>query len=555
MTTDDSVAGEFGSFGLAPAVLRALTDAGYPSPTPIQAQTIVPLLEGRDVLGQAQTGTGKTAAFALPLLSRLEVNGRNPRSPQVLVLTPTRELAMQVAKSFAKYATHLHGVRVLPVYGGQDYATQLKQLARGVDVVVGTPGRIMDHMRRGTLQLDGLRTLVLDEADEMLRMGFIDDVEHILRQTPPQRQLGLFSATLPREVQRIARNHQKDPLEVRLESRSSGAAAVRQRAWMVAGTHKLDALTRILETEPQDAVIVFVRTKAATAELAERLTARGFDAAAINGDLAQQQRERLIANLRDGKLHILVATDVAARGLDVDRVSLVVNFDIPHDTEAYVHRIGRTGRAGRSGDAVLFVAPRERHTLRNIERATGQRIELMELPSNEAVKDVRIKRFFDTLSRTLADQDLSDLVAIMERYQREHDADPLHMAAALVHQANAGGRMLARPAPTVPAAVVPAAPAHTRERKAPKRRSRNKPGDVEVFRVEVGRDHGAGPGNIVGALINEAGVTRQYVGRVEISAEHSTVELPVGMPREIFQHLRNVWVAGRRLEISRVSAG
>jgi ATP-dependent RNA helicase DeaD len=554
MTTEISAELSFGTLGLVPAVMRALDDAGYARPTPIQARTIPSLLQGRDVLGQAQTGTGKTAAFALPLLSRIDVK---MLQPQVLVLTPTRELAMQVAAAFQKYAAHMPELNVLPVYGGQDYARQLKMLARGVHVVVGTPGRIMDHMRRGSLKLSGLRTVVLDEADEMLRMGFIDDVELILGQTPPGRQLALFSATLPREVQRIARTYQSDPVEVRLESRSSAATAVRQRVWMVAGTHKLDALTRILEAETFDAAIVFVRTKVATVELAERLGGRGFDAAAINGDLAQQQRERLIANLRAGKLNILVATDVAARGLDVERVTLVVNYDMPPDAEAYVHRIGRTGRAGRSGDAVLFAAPRERHMLRSIERATGQPIEVMSLPSNQALQEVRVQRFFDALSTTLKDQDLTELMALMERYQTEHDVDPLRMAAALAHQIGGGVRHIARaqsaaPTPDESPRPIPRVPRE--KRKSSRRQGSVQAADLEVFRLEVGRDHGAGPGNIVGALINEAGITRNYVGRVEMAAEHSTVELPVGMPREIFAHLRNVWVAGRRLNISRVAA-
>jgi ATP-dependent RNA helicase DeaD len=580
----------FAALGLTDAILKTLERVGYEVPTPIQARTIPPLLEGRDVLGQAQTGTGKTAAFALPLLSRIDT-GR--RSPQVLVLTPTRELAIQVAEAFQSYAAGLDDLHVLPIYGGQSYGIQLKRLERGVQVVVGTPGRVMDHLRRGTLDLQALQALVLDEADEMLRMGFIDDVEWILEHTPPERQMALFSATLPAEVRRIAHRHLRTPVEVRLEERATSAASVRQRVWIVAGTSKLDALTRILEVEPFAAMIVFVRTRNATSDLAERLCARGFDAAAIHGDIPQGQRERLIANLRSGALDILVATDVAARGLDVERVSHVVNFDVPYDTEAYVHRIGRTGRAGRSGEAILFVAQRERHMLRTIERTTGHRIEPMDLPSRETINNVRVARFFDGLSRTLAEADLTDLTELMARYQREHDVDPLRMAAALAHQGQHGQSLsreapappkrqpqpaspappddaaAERPRPERPRPERPAKPSRSgreqaerphraasgrhADEPAPRRQRRSDEAvEVELFRVEVGRDHGAEPRHIVGAIANEAGVDPRYIGRIEIGDEHSTVELPVGMPKPVFDHLRTVWVAGRRLNISRV---
>jgi ATP-dependent RNA helicase DeaD len=572
----------FADLGLAKPVLKALEEVGYEIPTPIQARTIPPLLEGRDLLGQAQTGTGKTAAFALPLLSRIDVE---QRSPQVLVLAPTRELAIQVAEAFQRYAAKLPNLHVLPIYGGQDYGVQLRMLARGVHVVVGTPGRVMDHMRRGTLDLGGLRALVLDEADEMLRMGFIDDVEWILGQTPPDRLLALFSATLPAEVQRIARSHLNAPVEIRLESRVRTAASVRQRVWLVAGTHKLDALTRILEVENFEAMIVFVRTRNATVELAERLCARGFNADGIHGDIPQRQRERIIANLKSGELDILVATDVAARGLDVDRISHVVNFDIPYDTEAYIHRIGRTGRAGRTGDAILFAAPRERNMLRSIERATGQVIELMELPSHEAINTVRVQRFFTALTRTLAEEDLADLVALMERYQQEHGVDPLLMAAALAHQTKGGSPLLLKPRQAerparprddrAPASEtrrrpredrIDAEPAQRAERprrgfddggdsdagarRAP-RRPRPGDEDLEVFRIEVGRSHGVEPRNILGAIANEAGLDAKHIGRIQLFDEHSTVELPSGMPKTVFEHLKRVWVSGQQLRISR----
>jgi ATP-dependent RNA helicase DeaD len=578
MTTPPVNEPSFASLGLAAAVLETLERVGYETPTPIQARTIPPLLAGRDVLGQAQTGTGKTAAFALPLLSRIRVE---QRAPQVLVLAPTRELAIQVAEAFQRYATGLDNLHVLPIYGGQDYSVQLKMLNRGVHVVVGTPGRVMDHLRRGTLDLTALQTLVLDEADEMLRMGFIDDVEWILKHTPAERQMALFSATLPAEVRRIARSHMQTPVEVRLEERTTTAASVRQRVWIVAGTHKLDALTRILEVETFDAMIVFVRTKHATSDLAERLCARGFDAAAIHGDIHQSQRERLIANLRSGALDILVATDVAARGLDVERVSHVINFDIPYDTEAYVHRIGRTGRAGRSGEAILFVAQRERHMLRTIERATGQAIEVMDLPSHETINNVRVARFFESLTQTLAGEDLTDLAELMARYQREHAVDPLLMAAALAHQAQRGAPLLQKPRERersererterertererterggTERARGDSRPA--REANAPRRqpnrqkdREHDDPADSELFRVEVGRSHGVEPRNIVGAIANEAGVDPRYIGKIEINDDYSTVELPVGMPKPVFEHLKSVWVAGRRLGISRVGA-
>jgi len=563
----------FADLGLAAPVLAALEAVGYETPTPIQARTIPPLLAGRDLLGQAQTGTGKTAAFALPLLSRIDIERQEP---QVLVLTPTRELAIQVAEAFQRYAACLPNLHVLPIYGGQDYSVQLRMLKRGVHVVVGTPGRVMDHMRRGSLVLDALQTLVLDEADEMLRMGFIDDVEWILQQTPPERQLALFSATMPSEVQRIARSHLQAPEEIRLESRSAAAASVRQRVWMVAGTHKLDALTRILEVEPFDAMIVFVRTRNATVELAERLCARGFDAEAIHGDIPQRNRERIIANLRNGSLDILVATDVAARGLDVERISHVVNFDIPYDAEAYVHRIGRTGRAGRSGEAILFAAPRERHMLRTIERATGRGIEPMDLPSPEAINTVRVQRFFDALTHTLAEENLTDLIALLERYQLEHGAEPLHMAAALAHQVKGGSPLLVKTRRSAAANETgrsvsnDPAPSDSRARKSgPDRRAarrldepapmaqraprqpRAEDADMELYRIEVGSAHGAEPRNIVGAIVNEAGLESRHVGRVELHDDYSLVQLPKGMPKPVFEHLKKVWVSGQQLKIRR----
>ncbi len=428
MSTAELETGTFRDLGLPESLLTTLATVGYESPSPIQAATIPQLLAGRDVVGQAQTGTGKTAAFALPILARLTPGSRKP---QAMVLTPTRELAIQVAEAFQRYAHDLPGFQVLPIYGGQSYAPQLSALKRGVQVVVGTPGRLLDHLDRRSLDLSELKYLVLDEADEMLRMGFIDDVEKILAATPAGRQIALFSATMPAPIRRIAKTHLKDPAEVTITSKTSTLVSTRQRYWMVSGVHKLDALTRILEAEPFDAMIVFARTKQATEELAEKLSARGFNAAAINGDLAQAQRERAIARLRDGQLDILVATDVAARGLDVERITHVLNYDIPYDTESYVHRIGRTGRAGRSGEAILFVAPRERGMLHAIERATRQPITPMELPSVDKVNDRRMEKFRGRIDAALSGDAQDMFRQLIEDYERERNVPAIEIAAAL----------------------------------------------------------------------------------------------------------------------------
>jgi len=429
----------FSDLGLNAPLLQALREVGYESPSPIQAATIPLLMANRDVLGQAQTGTGKTAAFALPVLSRLDP-GAGP--PQALVLVPTRELAIQVAEAFQRYAAQIPGFHVLPIYGGQSYGPQLSALRRGVHVVVGTPGRVIDHLTKGTLDLSGVRTLVLDEADEMLRMGFVEEVERILEETPKTRQTALFSATLPPAIRRIAQAHLRDPASVTVSARTGTADNIRQRYWLVSGMHKLDALTRILEAEPFDGMIVFSRTKLGTEELAVKLLARGFAAAAINGDLQQQQRERTIEQLKDGSIDILVATDVAARGLDVERISHVVNYDVPTDPESYTHRIGRTGRAGRSGEAILFVTPRERGLLRAIERATRQPIARLELPTIQAVNDVRIARFKDRITETLAEGGLEIFTAIIEAYERETDRPAIEIAAALAKMSRRGVPLL-----------------------------------------------------------------------------------------------------------------
>ncbi len=539
----------FSELKLPDFLLSVLEEVGYESPSPIQARAIPPLLEGADLLGHAPTGTGKTAAFALPLLAGLDA-GR--KEVQAMVLTPTRELAIQVAEAFQRYGANLPGFHVLPIYGGQDYGIQIRQLKRGVQVVVGTPGRVMDHIRKGTLKLGGLRALVLDEADEMLRMGFIDDVEWILEQTPEKRQMALFSATMPKEIEKIARHHLHQPHQVSIETRTATAATIRQRYWLVSGLHKLDALTRILEVEPFDATILFVRTKTATVELARRLEARGYAAAAINGDMAQKQREQMVERLKSGEIDILVATDVAARGLDVERISHVINYDIPNDPEAYIHRIGRTGRAGRQGDAILFVAPRERRMLRAIEKATRQKIDPLELPSTETVNNKRIADFKQRISDTLAAGELEFMEGLLEQYQREHDVPPLEIAAALAKMMLGDRSLLLqpeerkkKPRPESTGTVSPG------KGKTAKRKKKVSEG-MERFRIEVGHDHGVKPGNIVGAIANEAGLDSKYIGHIDIRDHYSLVELPVGMPKEIFQDLKKTRVCSRPLRIARL---
>jgi ATP-dependent RNA helicase DeaD len=552
MSNDVSLLPSFRDLALIDPVLKALDDVGYETPSPIQAQCIPYMLKGRDVLGQAQTGTGKTAAFALPILSRISLK---QKEPQVLVLAPTRELAIQVAEAFQRYAAHLKGFHVLPIYGGQDYSSQLRQLSRGAHVVVGTPGRVMDHMRRGTLKLDNLSVLVLDEADEMLRMGFIDDVEWILEQTPENRQTALFSATMPAPIRKIAHDYLNNPEQITIKVATMTAENIRQRYWVVSGVHKLDALTRILEVETFDGMIIFVRTKTATVELAEKLEARGFSAAAINGDMSQALRERAIANLKSGKLDILIATDVAARGLDVDRITHVVNYDIPYDTESYIHRIGRTGRAGRTGDAILFVAPRERRLLSNIEKATKQKVEEMGLPSTEAINNKRIARFKQNITDTLAAEELSFYSQLIEQYQQEHNVSALEIASALAKLVQGETPLLMQNPPKKSGEF--------KEEKAPRegkpgkerkpRRSFGADIEMELFRIEVGHIHGVKPGNIVGAIANETGIDGDHIARIKIEDDYSTVELPAGMPKELLQELKKIRVAGQPLNISRMA--
>ena len=589
----------FRDLALSEPVLRALTDVGYESPSPIQAATIPVLLSGADMLGQAQTGTGKTAAFALPALTRIDLS---KHEPQVLVLVPTRELALQVAEAFLKYAAHLKGFHVLPIYGGQSYQPQLNALRRGVHVVVGTPGRVIDHMNRGTLKLTGLTLLVLDEADEMLRMGFVDAVESILEQTPPQRQVALFSATIPAPIRRIASKHLRSPIEVTIKSKTSTAANIRQRYWIVSGVHKLDALTRILEAETFDGMLVFTRTKQATVELAEKLEARGFAAAPLNGDIPQPQRERTVARLKAGQIDIVVATDVAARGLDVERIGHVVNYDVPYDTESYVHRVGRTGRAGRKGEAILFIAPRERNMLRAIERATRQVIEPMNLPTVDAVNALRITKFKQRVTETIANGEAAAFRPMLEQWEAETGLPLIDIAAALASLSQGTTPLLLTGKSERPAEAYAPSPRARAGRDGPQRaqapervstperpRSRDaapafeKPATteksrttasfaeagadssparkpraksatslMETFRIEVGSVHGIKPGNIVGAIANEAGIEGVHIGRVDIREDHSFVDLPEGMPKQIFKELQKVRVVGRELRISRV---
>ncbi len=536
-----------------PALLKILNEVGYEYPTPIQAETIPLIAAGHDVLGQAQTGTGKTAAFALPLLANLDLK---QKEPQVLVLAPTRELAIQVAEAFQRYAAYIKGFHVLPIYGGQGYSGQIRALRRGVHVVVGTPGRVMDHMRKGTLQLNKLSTLVLDEADEMLRMGFIDDVEWILEQCPTQRQTALFSATMPKQIRRITEKYQTKPHHITIKVKTSTADTIRQRYWPVSGLHKLDALTRILEAETFDGVIIFVRTKTATVELAEKLSARGYAATALNGDVAQNLRERTIQKLKKKEIDILVATDVAARGLDVERISHVINYDIPYDTEAYVHRIGRTGRAGREGDAILFVAPRERRMLQAIEKATRSKIEIMELPSTDLINTKRVANFKQAITDTLANEDLKLYQEILEQFQFEHNVPALDVAAALAKLFHGDKALLLKKE----SKKEKFKNAESERFKNDKPRNKRRTSDerfltlievgMERYRLEVGHEHKVKPGNIVGAIANEADIESKHIGRINIFDEYSVVDLPEGMPKEILQHLKNTYVAGRKINIS-----
>ncbi len=548
--SDEQQLPAFRELGLSAPILEALTAVGYETPSPIQAQTIPLLLSGSDVLGQAQTGTGKTAAFALPILTQIDLSRT---SPQALVLVPTRELAIQVAEAFQRYAAHLKGFHVLPIYGGQSYVPQLKGLKRGPHVIVGTPGRVMDHMKRGVLTLETIRFIVLDEGDEMLQMGFVDAIEWVLEQAPTPRQIALFSATLPPAIRRIAQRHMREPAQITIQNRASTTPKIRQRYWLVSGLHKLDALTRVLEAERFEAMLIFVRTKLETTELAERLEARGFDVAALHGDIPQQQRERTIAHLKAGKIDIVVATDVAARGLDVERISHVVNYDIPYDSQTYVHRIGRTGRAGRNGEAILFVAPRERNMLRIIERATRQPIEQMQLPSVADVNEQRILKFKETLADAVRSGEGNAFQPLIEEIEREQNFPAVAIAAALAGLLQGPTPFLLTPKPE---AARQDSPPDWDGGSAPESRPRGSRKDqrLETYRIEVGHAHGVQPGNIVGAIANEASLDGRSIGHIDIRDDHSFVDLPAGMPEETLAGLQAVRVRGVELRISHVDS-
>jgi ATP-dependent RNA helicase DeaD len=566
MDTPDTSTG-FGELGLNPIIEQTVRDLGYETPTAIQSQCIPHLLAGRDLLGQAQTGTGKTAAFALPLLSRIDPDLQRP---QVLVLTPTRELALQVAEAFQGYAKNIKGFHVLPIYGGQAYGLQLSQLRRNPQVIVGTPGRVMDHIRRGTLLLDGIKTLVLDEADEMLNMGFAEDIDWIFEQAPKERQVALFSATMPPAIRRVAQDRLTDPVEVRIASASATVDTIDQHHCVVTRFHKLDVLTRILELEPFDGMLIFVRTKNATTELSDKLKAHGFAAEPLNGDMNQEMRERTVERLKQGQLDILVATDVAARGLDVERISHVVNYDIPTDPSAYVHRIGRTGRAGRAGRAILLVEPRERGLLRAIERTIRRDVPAMDPPSAAALSESRIDRFITEVRKTMTEQDLDFFYRLLARIGQEQEIEMMDIAAALAYlnqrerplnvkedlppaprrewterpPQRSEGRDERRPRPERDAARTESGPRPERSQ------GRRDQGDLVSYRIEVGHQHGATPREIVGAIANEAGLEGRYIGRIDIQDDHSIVDLPKDMPREVVSHLKRVFVRGQALRIS-----
>lgn len=573
----DTVNLTFKDLNLPSELLQAIEKVGYETPSPIQAESIPLLLDGHDLLGQAQTGTGKTAAFALPMLANIDADANYP---QLLVLAPTRELAIQVAEAFQVYASFSKKIRVLPIYGGQSYDNQIRQLKRGVQVIVGTPGRVIDHIQRKTLKLDQLKFLVLDEADEMLRMGFIDDVELILSHAPKERQTALFSATMPPQIKKISQRYLNNPKHVKIESKVSTAPAIRQRYCQVAGHHKLEALTRILEVEQFDGVIVFVRTKTATLELADKLSARGYDVEALNGDIPQKSRERTVERLKSGNIDILIATDVVARGLDVERVSHVINFDIPYDTESYVHRIGRTGRAGRSGDAILFISHREKRLLFQIEKATNQKIDQMAIPSISDINESRLGRFKTSVIEATKDDSIQSLIPIIAAIKAEAEVDAEVLMAALAKIAQGDEPLLLKEGDRPDLNAMPERRERSdsfggRERggrngergrggergdrggrggergeRRPRERTSTAPdAGMKRFRIDVGHVHHVKPGNIVGAIANEANISSKNIGAIEIYDTYSTVDLPAAMPAETKEQLSGTRVAGQRLAI------
>lgn len=575
----------FSDLNIHELVLKSVEEAGYERPSAIQAETIPHLLEGKDLIGQAQTGTGKTAAFSLPLLSRLDISSKDT---QILVLAPTRELAIQVAEAMQVYARHLKGFHVMPIYGGQSIDIQLRQLRRGAHVVVGTPGRVMDHLRRRTLKLGNLKALVLDEADEMLRMGFIDDVETILKETPESRQTVLFSATMPSVIKRITQKYLNDPVDIKVKSKTATVSTITQYYWSGKTGHKLDALTRVLEADEYGGIIIFVRTKNMTTELAEKLSARGYAAVALNGDIQQSMREKVINRLKKATLDIIVATDVVARGLDVERITHVINYDMPADNESYVHRIGRTGRAGRKGTAILFVPPNGRRQLAGIERATGQTIEPLKLPSPQDISEARINRFKEMVVETAASQKLDFYEKVITDLEDNGELTPKQIAATLaflvqrdrpllvtpnkIPETNLGDRSNDRGDRNNDRNSRGKRERNDRTRENSERKERGdrdnkrgrhsegsgrrkgvtQPGMV-TYRLDVGKEHGAQPRHIVGAIANEAGVESQYIQNIDINNGHTTVDLPEGMPKEIEKHLKKVRVMGQQLSLRQLS--
>ena len=558
-TTIESTTPEsgFAGFGFSDALLKTLADKGYTDPSPIQKAAFPDLMLGRDLVGQAQTGTGKTAAFALPLLERLQ---SGQKTPQVLVLAPTRELAMQVADSFKAYAAGHPHLKVLAVYGGSDFRSQISALRRGVDVVVGTPGRVMDHMRQGTLDTSGLRSLVLDEADEMLRMGFIDDVEWILGQLPEERQVVLFSATMPSEIRRLSKRYLKDPAEITIRTKDQEGRRIRQRSITVPMPHKLEALQRVLDACGGEGVIIFTRTKAITLTVAETLEAAGHQVAVLNGDVPQNQRERTVERLRGGSVDVLVATDVAARGLDVDRIGMVINYDMPFDSEAYVHRIGRTGRAGRTGEAVLFVTPRERRFINNLERATGQPIEPMEVPGNTAINQGRLdrlhKRLVEATQQPRANADEEALLQeLLQRIGTELELSSEQLAYAALSLAIGPDPLLRQQGDDDWIHNNQRRDRDRGERGDRRERRNDRPSrppedNMQRYRVEVGHRDRVKPGNLVGAIAGETGLQGRLIGRIQIFDNHSLVDLPKGMPEDVFNNLRSLRVMNRELQIT-----
>jgi ATP-dependent RNA helicase DeaD len=540
----------FKSLGLSNNIVKVLDEIGYETPTAIQEQCITHLLDGQDIIGQAQTGTGKTAAFSLPLLDKIDLDNNQV---QLLVLTPTRELAIQVAEAIQTYARHLKGFHVLPIYGGQSYDVQLRPLRRGVHAVVGTPGRILDHLKRGTLKLNNLQALVLDEADEMLKMGFIDDVKWVMEKLPKQRQIALFSATMPNVIKRVAETFLNNPKIIQIKTKTATATNITQRYWLVSGVNKLDALTRILEVESFNALLIFVRTKTATIDLAEKLSARGFAAEAINGDIVQNQRERIISQYKQGKIDILIATDIAARGLDVERISHVINYDIPQDPDSYVHRIGRTGRAGRTGQAILFVAPRERRMLKTIERITRQPIEPMQLPSAKLINKQRVNNFKQRIVDTLSNQDLAVFEELILEFQQDNEVDTFKLASALALMAQGSEPLLIDEKALKQAEFsINNGKKITVDIQADNLKD-NPQIPMRRYRIEVGNRDKIKPGNILGAIANEAEISSQYIGTIQIFQDFTTVDLPDEMTKETLEVLRNTRVFDKKFNLEELS--